>query len=94
VVAICDHLRFLLCRQLKHEIGGKDELGFIGVRYLIQVKQKGKAGRPDIDSFEAAMQPCSRLFIEIINLDLELLWSKLYVYGGRQWATRSSLCHC
>jgi DNA modification methylase len=38
--------------------GGKkaDELGFMDVWYPIQVKQKDKAGRPDIDSFEAVMQ--------------------------------------
>jgi len=33
----------------------KDHLGFMDVWYPIQVKQKDKAGRPDIDSFEAAM---------------------------------------
>jgi adenine-specific DNA-methyltransferase len=33
----------------------KDELGFMDVWYPIQVKQKDKVGRPDIDSFEAAM---------------------------------------
>jgi adenine specific DNA methylase Mod len=33
----------------------KDELGFMDLWYPIQVKQKDKAGRPDIDSFEAAM---------------------------------------
>jgi DNA modification methylase len=32
-----------------------DHLGFMDVWYPIQVKQKDKAGRPDIDSFEAAM---------------------------------------
>ena len=31
------------------------ELGFMDDWYPIQVKQKDKAGRPDIDSFEAAM---------------------------------------
>jgi DNA methylase len=31
------------------------ELDFMGVWYPIQVKQKDKAGRPDIDMFEAAM---------------------------------------
>src|SRR5665213_448164 len=31
------------------------ELDFMGVWYPIQVKQKDRAGRPDIDSFEAAM---------------------------------------
>lgn len=37
--------------------GGKKagELAFMDVWYPIQVKQKDKAGRPDIDSFEAAM---------------------------------------
>jgi site-specific DNA-methyltransferase (adenine-specific) len=33
----------------------KDALQFMDVWYPIQVKQKDKAGRPDIDSFEAAM---------------------------------------
>ncbi len=33
----------------------KDQLGFMDVWYPIQGKQKDKAGRPDIDSFEAAM---------------------------------------
>lgn len=32
-----------------------DHLGFMDVWYPIQVKQKDKAGRPDIDAFEAAM---------------------------------------
>jgi len=32
-----------------------DQLGFMDVWYPIQVKQKDKAGRPDIDSFEAVM---------------------------------------
>ena len=31
------------------------ELGFLDLWYPIQVKQKDKVGRPDIDSFEAAM---------------------------------------
>jgi DNA modification methylase len=37
--------------------GGKKagELAFMDIWYPIQVKQKDKAGRPDIDSFEAAM---------------------------------------
>ncbi|MGA8036368.1 MAG: hypothetical protein WA823_13365 [Candidatus Acidiferrales bacterium] len=34
---------------------GAGELDFMDVWYPIQVKQKDKAGRPDIDSFEAAM---------------------------------------
>lgn len=33
----------------------KDELEFMDVWYPIQVKQKDKVGRPDIDSFEAVM---------------------------------------
>jgi DNA modification methylase len=33
----------------------KGELGFMDVWYPIQVKQKDKVGRPDIDNFEAAM---------------------------------------
>ena len=33
----------------------KGELGFMDTWYPIQVKQKDKAGRPDIDSFEAVM---------------------------------------
>lgn len=32
-----------------------DELDFMDVWYPIQVKQKNKVGRPDIDSFEAVM---------------------------------------
>ena len=36
--------------------GGKaGELDFMGDWYPIQIKQKDKAGRPDIDSFEAVM---------------------------------------
>jgi len=34
---------------------GKDELGFMDDWYPIQVKQKDRAGRPDIDSFEAVL---------------------------------------
>jgi hypothetical protein len=33
----------------------EDELGFMDVWYPIQVKQKDKVGRPDIDAFEAVM---------------------------------------
>jgi hypothetical protein len=33
----------------------KGELDFMDIWYPIQVKQKDKAGRPDIDSFEAVM---------------------------------------
>jgi site-specific DNA-methyltransferase (adenine-specific) len=36
------------------------ELGFMDDWYPIQVKQKDKAGRPDIDSFEAAMIRANR----------------------------------
>src|SRR5947209_20434660 len=32
-----------------------DELPFMDAWYPVQVKQKDKAGRPDIDSFEAVM---------------------------------------
>jgi hypothetical protein len=34
---------------------GAGELGFMDDWYPIQVKQKEKAGRPDIDAFEAVM---------------------------------------
>ena len=34
---------------------GADELGFMDIWYPIQVKQKDKVGRPDIDAFEAVM---------------------------------------
>jgi DNA modification methylase len=37
------------------------ELDFMDVWYPIQVKQKDKAGRPDIDSFEAAMMRENRM---------------------------------
>ena len=33
----------------------KGELGFMDVWYPVQVKQRDKADRPDIDSFEAVM---------------------------------------
>lgn len=36
------------------------ELDFMDVWYPIQVKQKGKVGRPDIDAFETAMQRAQR----------------------------------
>ena len=36
--------------------GPQPELAFMDVWYPIQVKQKDKVGRPDIDSFEAALQ--------------------------------------
>jgi len=36
------------------------ELGFMDAWYPIQVKQKDKAGRPDIDEFEAAMTRAGR----------------------------------
>jgi len=32
-----------------------DQLGFMDIWYPIQVKQKDKVGRPDVDSFEAVM---------------------------------------
>jgi len=39
---------------------GKDELSFMDDWYPIQVKQKDKVGRPDIDAFEAAMTRSDR----------------------------------
>jgi DNA modification methylase len=41
-------------RQREREAGAR-ELGFMDQWYPIQVKQKDKTGRPDIDSFEAVM---------------------------------------
>lgn len=38
----------------------RDSLGFMDVWYPVQVKQVEKAGRPDIDSFETAMQRARR----------------------------------
>jgi hypothetical protein len=40
---------------------GKGELDFMDVWYPIQVKQKDKVGRPDIDSFEAVMMREDRI---------------------------------
>ncbi len=37
-----------------------DQLGFMDEWYPIQVKQKDKAGRQDIDAFEAAMNRAKR----------------------------------
>lgn len=39
----------------KAKTGENADLGFMDAWYPIQVKQKDKAGRPDIDAFEAAM---------------------------------------
>jgi DNA modification methylase len=39
----------------------EDQLGFMDVWYPIQVKQKDKVGRPDIDAFEAAMMRENRM---------------------------------
>jgi len=39
---------------------GKEELSFMDDWYPIQVKQKEKVGRPDIDAFEAAMARADR----------------------------------
>jgi DNA modification methylase len=36
------------------------ELGFMDIWYPVQVKQKDKAGRPDIDAFETAMERANR----------------------------------
>ncbi len=41
--------------KMKGKKGDQPELGFMDKWYPIQVKQKDKTGRPDIDSFEAAM---------------------------------------
>jgi DNA modification methylase len=41
--------------QRREREAGARELGFMDHWYPIQVKQKDKAGRPDIDSFEAVM---------------------------------------
>jgi hypothetical protein len=38
----------------------KGELGFMDVWYPVQVKQRDKAGRPDIDQFETAMRRAER----------------------------------
>lgn len=40
--------------------GTSHELGFMDQWYPIQVKQKDKAGRPDIDQFETAMTRANR----------------------------------
>ena len=40
--------------------GGQGEMEFMDDWYPIQVKQKDKAGRPDIDAFETAMQRAGR----------------------------------
>ena len=42
-------------RQKRVAKAGAGELGFMDVWYPIQVKQKDKVGRPDIDTFEACM---------------------------------------
>ena len=40
--------------------GGQTELGFMDEWYPVQVKQKDKVGRPDIDAFETAMLRANR----------------------------------
>jgi len=52
-VSAIEHRRETADRR-EREAGAR-ELGFMDAWYPIQVKQKDKAGRPDIDSFEAVM---------------------------------------
>jgi DNA modification methylase len=52
-VSAMEHRRETAKRRVAE--AGAGELGFMDVWYPIQVKQKDKAGRPDIDSFEAVM---------------------------------------
>ncbi|MEO7028492.1 MAG: DNA methyltransferase [Acidobacteriaceae bacterium] len=47
----------------------EDTLDFMDVWYPIQVKQKDKAGRPDIDSFEAAMIRSERMKGFFVSFD-------------------------
>jgi DNA modification methylase len=48
---------------------GKDSLNFMDHWYPIQVKQKDKAGRPDIDSFEAVMMREDRIKGFFVSFD-------------------------
>ncbi len=50
----------------------KDKFGFIDHWYPIQVKQKDKAGRPDIDSFEAVMMREDRAKGFFVSFDYTL----------------------
>jgi DNA modification methylase len=52
-VSAIEHRRDIAARR-EREAGAR-ELSFMDAWYPIQVKQKDKAGRPDIDSFEAVM---------------------------------------
>ncbi|HEY9157884.1 DNA methyltransferase [Candidatus Binatus sp.] len=52
-VSAIEHRRDAALRR-EREVGAR-ELGFMDQWYPIQVKQKDKTGRPDIDSFEAVM---------------------------------------
>jgi DNA modification methylase len=52
-VSAIEHRRDAALRR-EREVGAR-ELGFMDEWYPIQVKQKDKTGRPDIDSFEAVM---------------------------------------
>jgi DNA modification methylase len=52
-VSAMEHRRETAQRRVAE--AGAGELGFMDIWYPIQVKQKDKAGRPDIDSFEAVM---------------------------------------
>lgn len=51
---------------------GKDTLSFMDHWYPVQVKQKDKAGRPDIDSFEAVMMREDRLKGFFVSFDYTL----------------------
>ena len=51
---------------------GKDSLNFMDHWYPIQVKQKDKAGRPDIDSFEAVMMREDRPKEFFVSFDFTL----------------------
>ncbi|MGH8335932.1 MAG: hypothetical protein ACRETL_03725 [Gammaproteobacteria bacterium] len=52
-VSAVEHRRDI--SQRRERDAGARELGFMDHWYPIQVKQKDKAGRPDIDSFETVM---------------------------------------
>jgi site-specific DNA-methyltransferase (adenine-specific) len=51
------------------EVREKPQLGFLDMWYPIQVKQKDKAGRPDIDAFEAVMMRNDRVKGFFVSFD-------------------------
>jgi len=55
--------------ERKKENGGEEGLLFTDTYYPIQVKQKDKAGRPDIDAFESAMRRDKRRRGYFISFD-------------------------